>query len=326
VQKRVITPSFCKLYCHASCCFLQGQVTYADWTRAGWHPKTFLAKDITTSLIQHMRGGGQAAAVEAAALLYAAAPNLDAETAAALAQAYAATLSDAEAEVAAELAAAREAAAHMQDGDDQEEEDDPTPPPCEAAAAIYSALTTVFQPLDTGLGSRVLAASAEPTADIVSPERDNRHSNKAVVAAEPSTQSAATRHTLSHAALHVLQQQPATKEHAAYGFGVQRRTIRLLQESLQLTAEASSQHSTESAAAAAVAAASVDRAVPIAEVAGWIAAAGYVALASHCPLFARKFPASVANHTLAMALSCAGVGLGSWCSDQSWLAQAGLHV
>jgi hypothetical protein len=46
----------------------------------------------------------------------------------------------------------------------------------------------------------------------------------------------------------------------------------------------------------------------------WIVAAGYAPLASHCPLFARKFTAAVTNHTLAMALSCAGIGLGSWCS------------
>jgi hypothetical protein len=48
--------------------------------------------------------------------------------------------------------------------------------------------------------------------------------------------------------------------------------------------------------------------------AAWIVAAGYAPLAFHCPLFARKFTAAVTNHTLAMALSCAGIGLGSWCS------------
>jgi hypothetical protein len=46
----------------------------------------------------------------------------------------------------------------------------------------------------------------------------------------------------------------------------------------------------------------------------WIVAAGYAPLSSHCPLFARKLTAAVTNHTLAMALSCAGIGLGSWCS------------
>jgi hypothetical protein len=55
----------------------------------------------------------------------------------------------------------------------------------------------------------------------------------------------------------------------------------------------------------------------------WIVDAGYVPLASHCPLFARKFTAGVVNETLAMALSCAGLGLGSWCADQQWLSQAG---
>jgi hypothetical protein len=45
----------------------------------------------------------------------------------------------------------------------------------------------------------------------------------------------------------------------------------------------------------------------------WLQAAGYVPLGYHCPLFGRKFPAAVVNKTLAMALSCNGVGLGSWC-------------
>jgi hypothetical protein len=46
---------------------------------------------------------------------------------------------------------------------------------------------------------------------------------------------------------------------------------------------------------------------------GWLVDAGYVALGSHCPLFGRKFAAAVVNQTLAMALSCSGLGLGSWC-------------
>jgi hypothetical protein len=55
----------------------------------------------------------------------------------------------------------------------------------------------------------------------------------------------------------------------------------------------------------------------------WIVDAGYVPLDSHCALFARKFTASVVNETLAMALSCAGLGLGSWCAEQHWLAGTG---
>jgi hypothetical protein len=47
---------------------------------------------------------------------------------------------------------------------------------------------------------------------------------------------------------------------------------------------------------------------------GWLVDAGYVPLGPHCSLFGRKFTAAVVNQTLAMALSCNGVGLGSWCS------------
>jgi hypothetical protein len=46
---------------------------------------------------------------------------------------------------------------------------------------------------------------------------------------------------------------------------------------------------------------------------GWLVDAGYVPLGPHCSLFGRKFTAAVLNQTLAMALSCNGVGLGSWC-------------
>jgi hypothetical protein len=45
----------------------------------------------------------------------------------------------------------------------------------------------------------------------------------------------------------------------------------------------------------------------------WLSAAGFAPLGSHCPLFARKFPNSSINRTLAMALSCSGLGLASWC-------------
>uniref|UniRef100_A0A383V407 Uncharacterized protein n=1 Tax=Tetradesmus obliquus TaxID=3088 RepID=A0A383V407_TETOB len=45
----------------------------------------------------------------------------------------------------------------------------------------------------------------------------------------------------------------------------------------------------------------------------WLVAAGYAPLSWHCPLFGRKFAAAVVNQTLALALSCNGVGLGGWC-------------
>jgi hypothetical protein len=45
----------------------------------------------------------------------------------------------------------------------------------------------------------------------------------------------------------------------------------------------------------------------------WLVEAGYVPLGYHCPLFGRKFTAAVVNQTLALALSCNGVGLGDWC-------------
>eukprot|EP00879_Flechtneria_rotunda_P017338 GHRR01018162.1.p1 GENE.GHRR01018162.1~~GHRR01018162.1.p1 ORF type:complete len:820 (+),score=269.78 GHRR01018162.1:194-2653(+) len=48
-------------------------------------------------------------------------------------------------------------------------------------------------------------------------------------------------------------------------------------------------------------------------IAEWIVAAGYRPLGSLCPLFARKFPITAVDETVAMALSCAGLGLGHWC-------------
>ncbi len=42
---------------------------------------------------------------------------------------------------------------------------------------------------------------------------------------------------------------------------------------------------------------------------------GYQRLGYDCALFARKFPESVVNRTLAMALSCGGLGLDSWCTE-----------
>lgn len=45
----------------------------------------------------------------------------------------------------------------------------------------------------------------------------------------------------------------------------------------------------------------------------WLIRLGYKPLQASCPLFARKFPANIANDTLQMALSCAGLQLGHWC-------------
>lgn len=45
----------------------------------------------------------------------------------------------------------------------------------------------------------------------------------------------------------------------------------------------------------------------------WVLREGYQPLGYDCSLFGRKFPASLAHHALEMALSCNGIGLGSWC-------------
>jgi hypothetical protein len=82
----------------------------------------------------------------------------------------------------------------------------------------------------------------------------------------------------------------------------------------QLAADVSASYKVEDSAAGSKAAAGAKQ---LAESVGasWIVDAGYVPPDSHCALFARKFTAAVVNETLAMALSCAGLGLGSWCSD-----------
>lgn len=49
---------------------------------------------------------------------------------------------------------------------------------------------------------------------------------------------------------------------------------------------------------------------------------GYQALGSHCSLLARKFPASEVPAALQMGLSCAGLGLGSWCEHNQPLPEA----
>lgn len=46
----------------------------------------------------------------------------------------------------------------------------------------------------------------------------------------------------------------------------------------------------------------------------WLVAAGYRPLGQRCPLFARKFTNDTQAEVLSMALSCAGLGLGSWCA------------
>jgi hypothetical protein len=316
-------------------CFLQGHVNYADWAPGGWQPRTFSAKDITSSLVQQMRGGGQSAAVQAAALPDAAAPALDAETAAAVAQAFEATLTEAEAEVAAaQAAAAAAAAAQLQDADDEDDDDDEDSPPpaCAAAAAIHSALTAVFEPLSTAQQLGNLTASDEPVYELIVPLRDTSGSTTAggaataasqlAAGAAPETKGRALTNAMPHLQ-HLHTAQPRIKG----GRKLQTGKLRRLHRSWRLAAEMSSIRSAKgSPAADAPAAGPAGQAVPDIGGAAWMTAAGYVALASHCPLFARKFPASVSNHTLAMALSCAGIGLGSWCSDQQWLAQLGLHV
>jgi hypothetical protein len=211
---------------------LQGRVSYADWSSSGWHPRTFAAKDISPSLVQRMRGGGQLAAVLTATAPDAATPTVDAETAAATAAAVEATIAEAEAEVAAARAAAAAAAQQQEPAGAYDEADEPPLPTCEVAGAIHSASTLLFQPLGVVRQSIVQPDSADSAV-------------KGVVPAEP------IGGTL------------------------------------------------------------------------WVVDAGYVPLGSHCALFARKFTAGVVNEALAMALSCAGVGLGSWCYDQQGLAGTG---
>jgi hypothetical protein len=46
----------------------------------------------------------------------------------------------------------------------------------------------------------------------------------------------------------------------------------------------------------------------------WLVGAGYAPLGQRCGLFARKFPAGEQEAVLVMALSCRGLGLGSWCA------------
>jgi hypothetical protein len=51
-------------------------------------------------------------------------------------------------------------------------------------------------------------------------------------------------------------------------------------------------------------------------------ALGYEALGSHCSLLGRKFPGSEVPAALQMALSCAGIGIGSWCEHNQPLPAA----
>jgi hypothetical protein len=262
---------------------LQGLVSYAHWRSNGWHPKTFAAKDITPELVQRMRGGGQAAAVLAATAPDAATPALDAETAAAIAAAVEATI--AEAEVAAAKASAAAAAAQMEATGVY----DDTPvalPSCEVAAAIHSATTLVFQPQEAIKQHKVQHADAESAIEHVVPAGDISGSTTSPVLSD----------------VHVSG---------------------LAQAGRQLAADASGSYKApEDTAADSGASAAAAQLAGNVGGASWIVDAGYVPLDSHCALFARKFTAAVVNETLAMALSCAGLGLGSWCSNQQWLARA----
>jgi hypothetical protein len=50
---------------------------------------------------------------------------------------------------------------------------------------------------------------------------------------------------------------------------------------------------------------------------------GYQALGSHCSLQARKFPSAAVPAALQMALSCGGLGIGSWCEQNQPLPGGG---
>jgi hypothetical protein len=284
---------------------LQGRVNYVDWSPGGWHPKTFTAKDITPALVPRMRGGGVAAQFQqpGAALpgQLTAAPAVDAETAAAaaVAEAVGATLAKAEAEVAAARAAAATAAAALQLQESAEADDDRMEPACDVAAAMYSAAGIFVQPQGGAAAAASDAASAGAAAAA------------AAAAAAKSLGSVVS--------------------DVQYHLRVQMSWLR--KKGRQLDSEhSSSSSSSMGIEAGAEAGASMQQVRDDNDdgydlwrdgASRWIVDAGYMPLASHCPLFARKFTAGVVNETLAMALSCAGLGLGSWCSEQQWLTGTG---
>ncbi|KAF6256320.1 core-2/I-branching enzyme-domain-containing protein [Scenedesmus sp. NREL 46B-D3] len=269
----------------------KGRVSYADWSPGGWHPKTFAAQEITPELVPQMRGGHQAAGVHPTAALpghLAAAPVVDAETAVAgaVAGAVGEALARAGAQVAAATAAAAAAALRLQ----QSAAPDDEGLPCDVAAAMYSASSIFVQPRGDAAAGVGDAASADAAA-------------------------AAT-------ALDVN----GVMSDVQYWLGVQMSWLRRKGRQLDSSSSSSSssrgdEHDAHAAPVQQPGRDSDEYALLRHGAARWMVGAGYVPLASHCPLFARKFTAGVVNETLAMALSCAGLGMGSWCTDQQWLAQ-----
>jgi hypothetical protein len=299
---------------------LQGHVNYADWSFSGWHPKTFAVEDITPELVNRMRGGGQAAAVMTAtapdAAIVAAGPALNAqqsgsETAAAIAAAGEATGAQAVAEVAAAVQLQESAGAY----------DDPPLPACEVAAAIHSATMLIFQPRaavrqHTGAESAVDSTSGVVTAGDPTGGTTIQGTDGAAVHPQQGQQAitakAAGAHTLNSIISGLLHR------HHAHLSGLAQAGL----SGRRLAADVSASYKVEDSAAGSTAAAGAKQLAGNVGGASWIVGAGYAPLDSHCALFARKFTAAVVNETLAMALSCAGLGLGSWCSDQQWLASA----
>uniref|UniRef100_A0A383VRB6 Uncharacterized protein n=1 Tax=Tetradesmus obliquus TaxID=3088 RepID=A0A383VRB6_TETOB len=271
----------------------QGAATYVDFSAGGWHPQSFKAQNITPALVQRMRGGGhlieaepKLAAAAAQQADAAAALSTDEEHAAALADAIEATIAEAEADMhAASAAAAAEAAqlAGMERPAQQQQQIQL--PPCEVEAAMQSAAKLFRAATHRTAPTAAEAAHADHYAD--APDGEAGADDDAAAAG---------------AAAHIrnLRGWPSPTGH--------RQSMRLLGVSQYLRRLLAGSSSTPAA-----------QQQPEARFKGgkaghWVVAAGYAPLAAHCPLFARKFTAAVTNHTLAMALSCAGIGLGSWCA------------
>lgn len=286
-------------------CFLygtaQGAATFVDFSAGGWHPQSFKAQNITPALVQRTRGGGhlpeaesQLAAAAAQQADAAAALSTDEEQAAALADAIEATIAEAEADMhAASAAAAAEAAQLEGMARPQQQQQQIQLPPCEVEAAMHCAAKLFPAATHRTAPSAAAAAHADHYAD----------ASDGAAGADAAAAGAAADAAAAGAAAHIRNLRgwpfPAGHRQSLRLLGIRQHLRQLLAGSSSSTPAAQQQ--------------------PEARFKGgkaghWVVAAGYAPLAPHCPLFARKFTAAVTNHTLAMALSCAGIGLGSWCS------------
>lgn len=315
--------------CSCAAAMLQGLTHYADWSSGGWHPKTYTAQDITPGMVQRMRSGQQdrqhsaaaatASTTAAAAIAASGYNNLEYKTGM-LSGSVASSSNNASSSSAdrgsggfSTVQSSRNASGGVLESGaaagggslpgksnrmsiTAKQLAARPPAPCHSSAAIWSAATHIFKPLDASPSG---ADGVAQTAWSVDADGAGRQSSTLA-------NSALGRHAPAWRATIGSRAASGDKAAAAIaGTAFQHEGGQTLAADTQRMPGqvGRSGGATDSSPATS------------GLLSGWIVAAGYVPLGVNCPMFARKFPAAAVNQTLALALSCSGLGLGSWCGS-----------